>query len=318
MTANTLKPACSIVICGSLSDIHVKTVFDRIRENGHVPSVLDAQQFPESMRIKLRQTCEEIDIDGRSLARPAAVYLRSLYQSPAGFGVHVEEEHMRRDWRQTLAKFEERNTLLASVLLRWEALGVPIYNPVSIQRNITKPFQLALLARAGLPVPRTLWTNDPEAVKEFAKSGPVIYKPVQGGAATRELTDQDLSERRLQKLSQAPVTFQERLPGDDIRVYVIDGVIAARFRIVTDAIDFRQNEKAIERIELPEEVERQCIRAAEVLGLRFTGMDLKGDAEGRLRILELNPSAMFLGFDILGKSDILGALTRALVKHLEP
>ena len=41
-------------------------------------------------------------------------------------------------------------------------------------------------------------------------------------------------------------------------------------------------------------------------------MDLKADATGALKILELNPSPMFLGFDRKSGSNILGALCDAL------
>ena len=153
-------------------------------------------------------------------------------------------------------------------------------------------------------------------VKRFAAAGPTIYKPVSGGAATRQLNPGDLTPSRLAKLSAAPVTFQELLPGDDIRVYVIDGKVVARLRIVTDALDFRQNEEAVETVSLPDEVDRQCVMAARILGLRFTGMDLKADAKGTLRILELNPSAMFLGFDQLAGTDVAGDLTEALLAHV--
>ena len=34
-----------------------------------------------------------------------------------------------------------------------------------------------------------------------------------------------------------------------------------------------------------------------MLGLRWSGIDLKADAAGTLKFLELNPSPMFLGFD---------------------
>ncbi|MGI9294617.1 MAG: hypothetical protein ACR2PS_11600, partial [Pseudomonadales bacterium] len=78
---------------------------------------------------------------------------------------------------------------------------------------------------------------------------------------------------------------------------------------------FRQNEIAINNIELPEEVEAQCIKACNVIGLRFTGMDLKYDAEGEAKILELNASPMFLGFDAMAETDIAGNLVGALLKH---
>ena len=305
-----------IVLCGSLSDIHVRAVHERIVRAGHEPLVLDAQKFPKSLKVTLGHECEDIWIDGTKINRPAAVYVRSLYQTPISYGSTTAEEEMHRDWRLTLCTYLERNTLLTSILYRWEKLRVPIYNPVSVYKNITKPFQIALLSQMGLPVPRTIWTNDPKALREFAETKYIVYKPVAGGATTRLLTEDDLTSRRLAKLSAAPVTFQELLPGDDIRVYLLDGKIVARLKIITDALDFRQNEEAIEPISLPTEVDEQCIQAAKILGLRFTGMDLKGDTRGKLRILELNPSPMFLGFDARAGSDILGELVNTLLNHL--
>ena len=85
-------------------------------------------------------------------------------------------------------------------------------------------------------------------------------------------------------------------------------------RILSRALDFRQNEEHLEPFELPPEVVRQCLRAIEVIGLRWTGMDLKRDAQGTLRLLELNSSPMFLGFDSRAGSDILGHFARGLVR----
>lgn len=305
-----------IVVCGSLSDVHVRAVHEGLVIAGHKPLVLDAQKFPKSQKVTLGNEYEDIWIDGALMNRPAAVYVRSLYQTPISYGAKSAEEDMHRDWRLTLCTYQERNTLLTSILHRWEKMEVPIYNPISVHQSITKPFQMALLSREGLPVPRTIWTNDPGALREFAENQHIVYKPVAGGATTRHLTDNDLTSKRLDKLSAAPVTFQELLLGDDIRVYLLNGKIIARLKIITDALDFRQNEEAIEPISLPVEVDEQCIQAAKILGLRFTGMDLKGDSKGKLRILELNPSPMFLGFDARAGSDILGDLVNALLSHL--
>lgn len=303
-----------IVIVGSLEDDHARAVYETLRERGHVPYVLDAQRFPEDMPVALGQALDDIVIDGRRLGRPAAAYVRSLYMHPAGYGVEADEA-MKEDWRRTLMAFRERSTLLSAVLLRWERLGTAFYNPSTSSTNITKPYQLGLLHAAGLPVPATLWSCDPQAVRAFCSEHEAIYKPVSGGAATRRVQPSDLTPERLHKLGAAPVCFQELLPGDDVRVYVIDGRVICALRIETDAIDFRQNETRIDAIELPEAVEAQCIRAAQVIGLRFTGMDIKGDRHGVYKILELNPSAMFLGFESRAGVDITGPLCDALASH---
>jgi glutathione synthase/RimK-type ligase-like ATP-grasp enzyme len=97
---------------------------------------------------------------------------------------------------------------------------------------------------------------------------------------------------------------------------VLDGEVIAAIRIVSPALDFRGHEERCVQIELPMDVRQQCIRAAQVVGLRFTGMDLKRDAEGSLRFLELNGSPMFLGFDARAGTDIAGCLAARLVSGL--
>jgi glutathione synthase/RimK-type ligase-like ATP-grasp enzyme len=307
-------PALPIVIVGALEDAHAKAIHDGVRDRGHEPVVLDARAFPHELTIALGHEPDEIVIDGRRVGRPGAVYVRSLYQSPAGFGVDADEA-MRQDWRQTMAAYRERSTLLSAILLRWEQLGSRLYNPPSAASNITKPFQLARLQAAGLPVPDSLWTNDPAAVRAFADNREIIYKPVAGGAATRRLEAKDLRDERLAKLAGAPVCFQELLPGEDVRVYVIDGRVVCALRIETQAIDFRQHEQHIEAIELEPATAAMCVRAAEVIGLPYTGMDIKADRHGQAKILELNPSAMFLGFEQRAGVDIAGPLCDALVAH---
>lgn len=301
-----------IVVVGSLEDAHAKAIHDGLVERGHEPFVLNAQRYPEEMTLSMGEESEAVFIDGQPLVRPSAAYIRSLYQSPAGFGVDADEA-MREDWRRTMMAFRERSTPLTALLLRWEHDGTAVYNPSTTSMNITKPYQLSLLQAAGLPVPATLWSNDPAAVRAFCEEHEAIYKPVSGGAATKRVEAKDLTDERLSRLQSAPVCFQELLPGDDVRVYVIDGRVVCALRIETEEIDFRQNEQSIEAIEIDDEVKAQCIRATETLGLRFTGMDIKGDREGRYRILELNPSPMFLGFELRAKVDIKGPLCDALI-----
>jgi glutathione synthase/RimK-type ligase-like ATP-grasp enzyme len=302
------------VVVGAPEDPHAHAIAEGLRTRGHEPLVLDARGFPEELNIALGHDPDDICINGQRIGRPAAVYVRSLYQSPAGFGVEADEA-MRENWRRTMLAFRERSTLLSAILLRWEQLGCRLYNPPSVAKNITKPYQLALLRGAGLPVPDSLWTNDPAAVRRFCREREAIFKPVAGGAATRKLGPEDLADERLAKLAGAPVCFQELLPGDDVRVYVIDGRVVCALRIETEAVDFRQNEQHIAAIELDDEVARMCVRAAEVIGLPYTGMDIKADRHGRYKILELNPSAMFLGFEQRAGVDISGPLCDALVGH---
>ncbi len=304
----------TVVLVGSREDAHIQAVEGKLRELGVDAVVVDTLVYPEETRLSLGDDLDGIVANGRAIGRPAAVYLRGLYTGPLAFMVDAQEA-MDEDWRTTLTAFREKATLLMGLVGRWEQLGVPIYNPASTDWLMHKPVQISALKAAGLPVPETLWTNDPEAVRRFAAGRRVAYKPVMGGAATRELKPEDLTDERLAALGASPVTFQELLPGEDIRVYVLEGEVIAALRITTQSLDFRQNEEKIEQIQLPPEVVAHCVKACEVLGLRWTGLDLKRGQDGVLKFLELNGSAMFLGFDARAGTDILGHFSRALARH---
>jgi glutathione synthase/RimK-type ligase-like ATP-grasp enzyme len=309
MTETTAR----VLLVGSPEDAHVAAVARRLGEEGVEALVLDALGFPARTRVTLTEALDGLSVDGRPVGRPGAVYVRQLHAHPLALAVDAAEA-MAEDWHTTLVAFREKAAVLQGVLGRWEALGVPLYNSPASDWRTPKPTQLALLGAAGLPVPRTLWTNDAEAVRRFAAGGRVAYKPVAGGAETRELLAEDLTDVRLGALAGAPVTFQELLPGEDVRVYVVDGEVVASLRVEGRALDYRGHEARVEAVALPPEVARQCVRAAEVLGLRWTGMDLKRGADGVLRFLELNGSAMFLGFDARAGTEVLGHLTRALAR----
>jgi glutathione synthase/RimK-type ligase-like ATP-grasp enzyme len=305
-----------VVLVGSPSDAHVAALYEDLTERGVDVVVADTLSFPDDYVISLGHVIDSISTGGRAVGRPAAVYVRDTYVHPLAFGVDVADE-MDRDWRRTLVAFREKGQMLVPMLTRWTELGVPMYNPASRDWRNSKGFQIAALHQAGLPVPRTLWTNDPDEVRRFADGGRVVYKPVAGGAATRELGPGDLTDERLRTLKGAPVTFQELLEGDNYRVYCLDGRVIAQIRVTSKEIDFRQNEEIVEETDLPPEVQEQCLRAAEVIGMRWTGMDLRADSSGTLKFLELNSSPMFLGFDARAGTKIRETLVDRLAEHAE-
>ena len=303
-----------VVLVGAPDDPHVDAIAAALGERGVEAVVVDTLSFPERPSIALGDRLDDVTIDGRDLSRPAAVYLRDIYSSPLAFGVDASEE-MDHDWRRVLIAFREKAHVLFPLLGRWSEQGVPLYNPTPADWLMTKPMQLALLRRAGMPVPETVWTNDPAAVRDFAQGRRVAYKPVAGGAATKELAPEDLTDERLGALRGAPVTFQELLEGDNYRVYCIDGKVVATIRVESESLDYRQQERAIEAVTLPDEILEQCVEATALLGLRWSGIDLKADAAGNLKFLELNSSPMFLGFDRNAGTKILDSLANALASH---
>jgi glutathione synthase/RimK-type ligase-like ATP-grasp enzyme len=303
-----------VALVGSPDDAHVAAIARGLEDDGAETIVVNTYEFPQSYRVSLGNGLDSITVDGRSLSRPAAVYVRDVYATPLSPWVDLDGE-MEQHWRRTLVSMREKAEVLFSLLARWFEMGVPLYNPSAPEWRLSKPFQLAALESAGLPVPKTLWTNDPDEVRRFADGGRVAYKPVAGGAATKELRPEDLTDERLGRLSRAPVTFQQLLEGDNFRVYCLDGEVVECFRITSEALDFRQSDEVVEQTTLPEDVLEQCSKAAEILQLRWTGMDLRDDGAGTLRFLELNSSPMFLGFDARAGTNVLGTLVNALARH---
>jgi glutathione synthase/RimK-type ligase-like ATP-grasp enzyme len=289
----------------------VAAIAARVRAAGAPVRVLDPAHFPRRWRLTLGERMGDVVVDGRALI-PAAVYLRRLHTTP----VPARAALTAHEHRRLVSTSRERRDVLMALVARWEVAGVPVYNGVLDSHRVTKPFQLALLAASGLPVPATRWTNDPAEVHALAERGRVAVKPIAGGAATRELAaERDLAPARLAGLRVAPATFQELLAGEELRVYVLDGEVVAALRVTSRQLDYRQHEDAIEAVELPAELAAQCRRAAAVLGLRFTGMDLKRDGAGTARFLELNSSPMFLGFDARAGTDIAARLAARLAEH---
>lgn len=210
-------------------------------------------------------------------------------------------------------QLREYRGLMISVLQYLETSGVPVVNsPHTMSIHGMKPYQLAVFADADLSVPETLTTNDPDEVATFVdRVGEAIYKPVAGGGYARLVTPTDLSMDRLERLANAPVQFQERLDGTNYRVFVVDGEAVATVRVHSEELDYRTGEHTVEVAAPNAPIEQCAVRAADCLGLDFSGVDfVVGDDD--FGILEANPSPMFVGFDEQAGTDIAGHLASYL------
>ncbi|MBI4953994.1 MAG: hypothetical protein HY908_18360 [Myxococcales bacterium] len=191
---------------------------------------------------------------------------------------------------------KQRAQSVHDTLVRFfEVTGARVVNRYSaMASNASKPFQAQLIRAAGLAVPETLITNDPQAVCAFAEGHKeLIFKSTSGTRSiVRILEPSDLE--RLHRIRWCPTQFQERVPGDDIRVHVVGARVFAT-AIRSAATDYRY--AARDGIEcelvpttLPSEVEERCLQLADRLGLPFAGIDLRVTPEGKTYCFEVNPS----------------------------
>jgi glutathione synthase/RimK-type ligase-like ATP-grasp enzyme len=200
------------------------------------------------------------------------------------------------DNEQSFIAQNDSRSLFESFLMQLPARWVNGWRGFRLHQ--TKPAALSLVAELGVPIPATLCTNDPHAVRDFVARHPqVIFKPVQGGAHTRRFTAAHLKEEHLANLRYAPVTLQEEIRGTNVRVFVA-GHRVFGCELHTDELDYRDSPDVQIRVcTLTDDFQKTCIQIARRLELIWSGMDFVRTREGQFVFLEANPSPMFLGFE---------------------
>ncbi len=274
-----------ILVCGGLADGVTELVCARLQHCGYPYRLLDLAHYPAGYRVAWRWTDAGpvgtiagpdwvLDLDAIT-----GVYVRFL--GPEG---RLPPQGDPED--AAALQFEADAGLMALL----EDLPCPVVNRIGGgMSNNSKPYQALLLRRAGLEVPATLVTSDPDAARAFrAEYGDVIYKSASGiRSIVRRLGPDQLA--RLAFLRDGPAQFQAFVPGRNVRVHTVGDAVFAT-RIETEAVDYRYAhldglDVAMTPVNLPAAVEDACLRAARDLDLLFAGIDLKETPDGRLRLL---------------------------------
>ena len=184
---------------------------------------------------------------------------------------------------------------LEQVIFRVDALhtlAVPCVNsPRALERTIDKFLASALLARAGVPTPRTIaCERRDDALEAFDElGGDVIVKPLFGamGAGMTRVEDRDVAYRVFHALEieRAVYYLQETIHAErDVRAFVVGGRVLAAIERVGEGWRANLARGAEARpAALSGEQERLCLEAAEALEVDYAGVDLLGD-----HVLELN------------------------------
>ena len=185
--------------------------------------------------------------------------------------------------------------------------------PENIYKSENKLLQLKLAKKLGLNVPKTLVTNDPQAVTAFFKdcNENVIIKPIHSGRIESGIETQLLFANKLKKehlfdLTQfdlTPCIFQEFIEKEmDIRVTIVgDKVFSAFVDSQADPetkIDWRRKKTRFKKFELPENLEAQCIELTKRLGLSFGAIDIVKSIHGDYFFLEINPNGQWAWIEI--------------------
>jgi hypothetical protein len=297
-----------ILILGEADDDHAAHMMAHLVTRGVEAEFLDSRAFPSALAVAYDPAARSGTLrlrEGRRLdfEQIAAVYWRCYNGIDAPPLPDAEQAHLAQNDSRSL--FE---SLLIDLPARW-VNGWRAY-----QLHQTKPVQLAMVSRLGIPVPASLLANDPEAILHFAAQHRCcVFKPVQGGAHARRLTPDHLRPENLKNLAFAPVTLQEEVPGANIRVFVAGRRVFA-CQVQTESLDYRDDpDPTIRAVELPDAIAEQCLAIAGELELLWTGIDWRRTPDGQYVFLEANPSPMFLGFESSTGQPLTEALASVLL-----
>jgi len=172
-----------------------------------------------------------------------------------------------------------------------------VSRPSAMASNSSKPYQTERIRSAGLEVPRSLITTEPEAVLDFEREhGALIYKSI---SSVRSIVSKLGPEQRdrLARVRWCPTQFQEHVPGRDWRAHVVGERVLA-CRIDSSCDDYRYPRRQGGRTtlhgdQLPPEIEAACVRVSKALELPVAGVDLRQTPDGRWVCFEVNPSPGF-------------------------
>lgn len=195
----------------------------------------------------------------------------------------------------------------------------------ALVRSRDKLRSLQILSRAGLGLPKTVFTNYSRNVKDIIKSvggTPVVIKVLEGtqGLGVVLAETDNAAESVIEAFNglKARVIVQQYIKeskGSDIRAFVVDGVVVGAMKRQGKKGEFRSNLHrggTTEIIELTEDEENAALKAARVMGLGVAGVDMLQSNHGPL-ILEVNSSPGLEGIESATGKDI----ARSIIRYVE-
>jgi MvdC family ATP-grasp ribosomal peptide maturase len=204
----------------------------------------------------------------------------------------------------------------------------------TIRKSNNKFLQLEAAKAAGIRIPRTLITNDPQELQQFfdetgtevvAKLLTQLSTSMNGNSFfmyTSKITRNDLEDADL--LSGCPMTFQEYIQkAYELRIIYVDGNFYTG-KIDSSAsklgqVDWRRStpaEVSWETYELPAELKKQLTTLMQRMGLTYGAIDMIRSSDGEYVFLEVNPTGEWGMLQRDLGHPISDAIADALIKRI--
>lgn len=214
-----------------------------------------------------------------------------------------------------------------ALLRHFERRGVRLVNgPATIERVADKLHTLQSLNRAGLPIPRTILGTFPMDVDlvERELGFPVIVKTLKGtrGAGVLKCENRSQFEDLAGLLESAEAKadfilqhYVRASHGRDVRVLVVGGRVVAAMERRSLTGGFKSN-VSLGGVGVaynpPPEMAELAVKAADILDLDITGIDILFDEEG-YRVCEANSAPGFQGLERASGLDVPSTILEWIV-----
>ena len=317
-----------LIITHSHDNESIALVTDAVARYGGIAHRFDTDRFPTDLRLgchygaggeSLVLAGDDYELD---LGRVTAVWYRRV-----AIGQHIPHA---MDVQLRRAAIDESRAMVQGMIA---SLGAFHLDPVfRLRRAENKQLQLKIAREVGLAIPRTLITNDPEAVHRFARDcgDGIVMKTLSSFAIyeqgeqkvvfTNALRPEHLAH--LDELRYCPATFQEMVPKAlELRITIVGQ------RVFSASIDSQKSDKS--RVDwrrdgfglidgwqpypLPPEVEQRLLALMRKLQLNYGAADVIVTPDGRHVFLEVNPVGEFFWLERQPGLPISSAIAELLV-----
>jgi ribosomal protein S6--L-glutamate ligase len=215
-----------------------------------------------------------------------------------------------------------------AVVRQFEMMGVFSLNEsVAISRSRDKLRSMQLLARKGIGLPVTGFANSPadtDDLLDLVGGAPVVVKLLEGTqgkgivlAETRKAAESVVEAFRGLNANFLVQEFVKEAGGADIRCFVVgDKVVAAMKRQAQEG-EFRSNLHrggSAQLIKITPEERSTAVRAAKIMGLNVSGVDLLRSNHGPV-VMEVNSSPGLQGIEEATGKDVASLIIEYIEKN---
>lgn len=290
-----------ILILSRPDDEHVERLTSELDMQGHLWVCFDPGKFPSIIELiahleEASNSTQLILPDGKQLMLDSISSV--WYRRPTPIRADSDVPELQRTFIEREARVGLWG-LLRAIEGRW------VNHPDAIREASYKPRQLAMAQRLGLSVPRTLITNQPEALERFYETcqGKVIYKllgfplyEVEGEAAASTYTSlvpEDMLREAYRVKATAHLFQEYQRKLCDLRVVVIgDLLFAIEIYPLSEEtrIDFRRDYRSLHYAvhTMPKKIEQALLTLTRQYRLLYAAIDLLYTPEHQYVFLEIN------------------------------